>query len=1187
MLKNIFLFEVRYQLRQPLFIACSAMFFLLTFGAVTSDSIAIGGAIGNVNRNAPFVIMQMLLVMSVIGTFTTTAFVAGSTYRDVEHDTQALFFTTPISKTDYLLGRFLGGFVVSFLVLVITALAIVIGSWMPWMEPDRIGPFHSLPYLFSLFVIVLPNLLLTGCLFFSLAALTRSMMYTYAGLVALFVGYAVAASLLRDVQNESIASLLDPFGAAAFAFATRYWTVFDKNTSVLPLKGVLLYNRLLWSAIGVAAFALTHWRYHFSVTARKTKKQRKEEVEVGRITTTAPLPSVTQTFTRSTIIGQYLHQAKLEVIGVLKSLPFHVILALGVFNVVGSSVGLDQLYGTRVYPVTRMVTGIIDGSFLLFLFLIITFYSGELVWRERSLRMNEVTDALPVPTWVPWASKLTALLVIEYSVILVSLFTGMGIQWFQGYTNFEFSLYAKHLFVVTGVQFALICILAYFIHSIVSNKYLAFLLMILYFVGIIALPSMHLEHHLYLYGTTPAAPYSDMNGYGHFVKPLFWFYLYWSFFASILAVLSYLFWNRGTETQFRLRARLAGRRMGVTVKSALAAGVLGVVLSGGWIYYNTNILNEYRTQEDIDKKQADFEKKYKKYEGIPLPRLTDVKADVDIFPSERKVNIRGTYRIQNKRQEALDRVHVVVNPDVTIHSIGLDGSRLEMGDKYHGYYIYRLDHPMAPGEQRELTYDLSVENHGFENDRSNRRIVYNGTFFDSGQYFPHLCYSNEFELKDAPKRKKYGLPPVIRMAKINDQAAWQDNALSREADWVTFETTVSTVADQIAIAPGYLQKEWTEGGRRYFHYKMDSPILSLWSYLSARYAVKKDRWKDVNIEIYYHPSHPYNVDRMIDAIKKSLDYFTGNFSPYQHKQVRIIEFPGYFRFAESFPNTIPWSESIGFIARIEKPEDIDYIYYVAAHEVAHQWWAHQLIGANVQGSSMLSETMAQYSALMVMEKQYGTDQMRKFLKYELDRYLAGRGGELVEELPLMLVEDQPYIHYNKGSLATYAFRDYVGEKQFNQALSDYIHTMAFQQPPYTTTLDFLSFVRPAVPEKYKSIVADLFENITLYENKTDEATYQKLADGKYDVKITVEAKKFHSNGMGKETEVAMDDWVDVGVLGEKSDQGQNKVLLLEKKRITEPKMQFEFTVNEPPKKAGIDPLNKLVDRNPDDNTKDL
>jgi aminopeptidase N len=324
---------------------------------------------------------------------------------------------------------------------------------------------------------------------------------------------------------------------------------------------------------------------------------------------------------------------------------------------------------------------------------------------------------------------------------------------------------------------------------------------------------------------------------------------------------------------------------------------------------------------------------------------------------------------------------------------------------------------------------------------------------------------------------------------------------------------------------------------------------------------------------------------MIAASKKSLDYFTANFGPYQHKQVRIIEFPRYERFAQSFPNTIPFSESIGFIARISKPEDIDYVTYVTAHEIGHQWWAHQVIGANQQGATMLVESMAQYSALMVQEKEYGAVQMKKFLKYELDRYLSGRGAELVEEEPLMLVEDQPYIHYSKGSLTLYALRDWVGEKNMNQALAQFIKDKKFQQPPYTNSRELISYLSQAVPPERKGILDDLFEKITIYDLKATDVQSKKRNDGKYDVSFNIEAKKFHADGKGKETETSMNDWIDVGVLGTKQKDGSNKILALEKKQLRSGKMKFEFVVNERPEKAGIDPLNKMIDRNPDDNTK--
>ncbi|GIR71518.1 MAG: hypothetical protein CM15mP74_27690 [Halieaceae bacterium] len=154
---------------------------------------------------------------------------------------------------------------------------------------------------------------------------------------------------------------------------------------------------------------------------------------------------------------------------------------------------------------------------------------------------------------------------------------------------------------------------------------------------------------------------------------------------------------------------------------------------------------------------------------------------------------------------------------------------------------------------------------------------------------------------------------------------------------------------------------------------------------------------------------------MLDAMAVSLDYFQKNFGPYQFDYARIIEFPGYASFAQAFAGTVPYSERIGFIANAADGNDIDYVTYVTAHEYGHQYWAHQLISAYMQGGTMLVETMAQYSALMVMKQMYGEEQIRRFLKYELDAYLSARGGEVIEELPLYRVRESGLIHYRKGA----------------------------------------------------------------------------------------------------------------------------------------------------------------------------
>jgi Aminopeptidase N len=391
------------------------------------------------------------------------------------------------------------------------------------------------------------------------------------------------------------------------------------------------------------------------------------------------------------------------------------------------------------------------------------------------------------------------------------------------------------------------------------------------------------------------------------------------------------------------------------------------------------------------------------------------------------------------------------------------------------------------------------------------------------------------------------------------------------------------------VAPGYLQKTWTANGRRYFHYTMTQdgkaqPMLPFFAYLSARYAVKQVNWKGVQIGVYYNPAHAWNVDDMIHGAEDALDYYDAHYTPYQFRQLRILEFPGYANFAQSFANTIPFSESIGFIADLRDKSKIDYPYYVTAHEVAHQWWAHRVIGADMQGSTMLSESLAQYSALMVMKQRYGADQMRKFLKYELDSYLAGRATEKVAEEPLAKVENQAYIHYNKGSLVFYALQDYLGEDTLDAMLKQFLVDKGFQQPPYTDSQEFMDALSKAAGPKWRSLLDDLFWKITLFDNRAISATAKKLPDGRYAVTMKVYASKVYVDGSGRETAGTPDIPIDIGVFAAPAAHGRDgKPLYLEKRMLPAGDSTITVTVSGKPFDAGIDPYNELIDKVSSDN----
>jgi len=223
---------------------------------------------------------------------------------------------------------------------------------------------------------------------------------------------------------------------------------------------------------------------------------------------------------------------------------------------------------------------------------------------------------------------------------------------------------------------------------------------------------------------------------------------------------------------------------------------------------------------------------------------------------------------------------------------------------------------------------------------------------------------------------------------------------------------------------------------------------------------------------------------------------------------------------------------------------------------------------------------------MVMEEEYGEAYMQRFLKTELDRYLNGRGGELLEELPLRLVENQPYIHYRKGSLALYALKDAIGAEKMNAALSQFLKDYAFGSAPYPTTTDLLAEIRSKAGPEASSLIDDLFDRIVIYDLKTSSATYSELADGDYEVTLDLQTRKYIADGDGKESPAEISGLFDIAVLGDKPAPGQPaEVLYLTKHEIDQEQQTLTIKVDQKPISAGIDPFNKMIDRLPDDNVK--
>lgn len=1185
----IFTFELRRGLRQPATWIYFAMFFcaallwtLATGGAFPQVAVSFGS--DKVWVNAPMALTALVGLMAVFALPVISSVMGRAVQQDFEAHVQDSFFTAPIGKAAYLGGRFAAALALLLGILSSLVLGARAAIALPLIDGTRHGDVGVAPYLWPYVLLVLPNLILLGAVFFSLGALTRRMLPVYLVSAVLLVGYLVGSSLSANLDHKLVASLADPFGVTAALELTEYWSVAERNTRMLPLEGAFLANRALWLSLAALGLAWSYRRFAFStVPAERARRAKAERPAEPKLVTSRSLSALVRTAApRPHRLAQLGALAWMQLRETVKNVYFGVIALIGVLFVVASSMDLGAIFGTSTYPVTYLILDLVSGQFSIFILILITYYGGELLWRERDHRIDQLHDALPLPTALPMLAKLLALMAVPAIMQVVVMLTGLAIQLAHGYPRLELGLYLHHLFGIQLVNYWALCALVVSVHALVNHKALGHFAMVVYFVITAFSSWLGLEHRLLRPFQIGTPMYSDMNGYGDLLERTRWLQATWLACALALLVVARLFWQRGTTRGWRSRLAIARSRLAPAVLALGALALVGFGAAAKVVYYNTNQLNRYLSSADQRALAARYEKTYRaRLTGLPQARLTAVELAVDLYPSQHRLAARGTLTLGNKGSLPVGEVWINLPLEAKVTRLELDRPhQMIHDDRELGVRALRLEQPLAPGERTALAVELTWGKDGFRNENDFHAIVDNGTFVNNTQFLPSFGYRPERELVTDSDRRKAGLAPKDRLPPRTDPAGLARNYLTSDADWIDFRTVVSTAADQLAIAPGYLQKEWRDGDRRFFEYAMDSPILPFFAYLSARYQVRRDRWNDVAIEIFYHPGHEYNLDRMVAATKDSLEYFTRAFGPYQHRQFRILEFPRYERFAQAFPNTIPYSEAIGFIARVDDrdEDDLDYPYYVTAHELAHQWWAHQVIGANVQGATLLSETLAQYSALMVMKRRYGEDKMKRFMRFELERYLTGRSTENKREVPLALVEDQPYVHYAKGSLVMYALQDYLGEEAVNRAIRAFRDEAAYQGPPYPTSEALMRRFREVAGAEHAELVEDLFERIVLFENRAVEARAKKLASGRYEVTLVVRTKKVRADELGAETEAPLRQPIDIGVLG-----AAGKPLYLAKHQLASGEQTLRLEVDGEPLRAGIDPLNKLIDRVPADN----
>jgi len=888
------------------------------------------------------------------------------------------------------------------------------------------------------------------------------------------LAFFMVSILSFSIENQTVAAILEPFSYTAIDQITQYWNSVQYNTLPVPVENLLLYNRIFWMCVGVLVLVGGCWIFSFNILKEKTKgKQKTKENPQNK--------SLARAIQIPTFTIQKPFRIKAIQLKTLSLFYFKSILLEPAFE-------LQELS-------------------IWFFLIILIFYAAEIIWKEKNLKIDGIFDALPLSDFIDLAGKFIGLVFVYVLLLLILIASGLIFQILKGYYHFDWNVYFTGFFLEILPFLLLFTFVAFFFQIIANSKFTGHVLTLLFFILTMALGIFGLGHGLYKFGGIGLEKYSEMNGYGYFLKPYLWFKLYWFAFAMLLFVISVVFKVRGIETSFKTRWKLSKQRWTKPMISLSLGLSLIFIMTGIYIFYNTNFLNRYFSEKEQDEFRVAYEKTLKEYEYIVQPKIVEVFLKVDLYPKKRNYSVEGHYILENKSKQPIKEIHI----------------------------------------QKRISDQVKLD---------------------------YVEFGRATQLD--PKEIKNG-------------------RTGGDGSKINFEIIISTEADQIAIAPGTLQKKWIEKERQFFHYKMEKPMVNFYSIVSARYEVLRDQWhstidsldKNIDLEIYYHQGHEYNLDIMMNAMKKSFDYFNEHFSVYPYEQMRIMEYPRYTEFAQSFPGTVPYSEALGFMLDIDDEKDVDIPFFVTAHEVAHQWWGLHLVAANVKGKHMILESLAQYSALMVFKQEYSDEKVQQFLQLELDRYLQGRKRETKAEVPLDLVENEAHIYYSKGAINMYALQDYISEDSFNLALGRFIEDWnsidgPLQKNNYPTTLDLLSYFKEVTPDTLQYLLTDLFETITIFENEAIQANYESLPNNQYKVELNIKAEKYQVDDAGLEISIPINDWIDIGVYA-RGANGKEELIYLEKHKILKTESTIEIILDRLPIRAGIDPLCKLIDKKIDNN----
>lgn len=1015
----------------------------------------------SVYQNSPYQISFITAFFSLSAILFSTIFAAQHVNRELDHNFHQIFFSTPIRKNQFIAARFSSLIIISFLPTLLFTLCFLLGHSL------SLGNFSKehvslLNYIQPAILFTFINtIFITAVLSFA-GWISKNKLIIYVSGLLLYMIYMVtliysgsplmAGALPQSEQARFISAVADPFGMSAFFYQTSSWTVDQRNTQLISLRGLFLLNRTGVVLISLLLLYISVRKFNFSKKHSKFRLKSKENV-LENISVFSYKRTATQHHAQAHMKALFSF-SKIHLTYIVKSIPF-VLALLCVLFTVGMEMYAAIEKGLRIpqqYVTSGLMTNTIIHHFYELGLIIVLYYAFDIFWRSNTVRFNLIENST-ANTSTAYFAKWISLTAVATIFTVALMFEGIAFQLLYNYPAIEWKVYGNLLLFIT-LPLILMSGFLLLIKKIINRKYVGLAVAILFvFIMATSIGKKFITYPLakIFYGIR--LNYSDMNGFGQ----------YGSYFA--MGIL-YGFCCLITLLIIHNLVKKSNRKWQVWM-------MLIVSVSASF-WFGIKLLDGYKPKSETARltAQANYETQYRKFSNRPQPTVTNIITTVDLFPEENAYQIKGTYTLENKTNSNIASILVNFANDLKIKSATLQTAD-EMITVKDQYQALALQKPLLPNQKASFHFDISYTWEAVNGHQSFNAIVENGSFMRISRYYPHFGYVPENEIEDEAVRKKYQLGAKSAVTAF-------DAAKTANNDFIMLDMTISTSGNQTALGVGALTNNWKQQNRNYFQYKTTEPIPFRFAVSSAQYAVKKENYKGKSFEIYYHPTHAENVDHLMHNARLTMDYCETNFGNYPFKTIRFAEVSGFTSgfAATAYPATIYITENMVFHSNIKADKQQDVINELAGHELAHMWWGNSQINPDDRdGSAMLTETLAMYTEMMLLKKMHGKEKMLDRIKMHRDIYSFSKGFS--KEQPLYKVQaGETHISYSKGAVVMYLLSEIIGEQKLNEVLRNFLEKNKYPNPKPVST-DLLDELYRQTNPSLHSKVDTLFKGIEL------------------------------------------------------------------------------------------------------------